>query len=230
MLILAIDTSGPSCGVALHREGLLCYEATVNNRLTHSVNLMPMVDEAFKRSGTKVEDVDLFAAVIGPGSFTGVRIGVSAIKAMAFACEKPCIGINALEALALGCAETGHLVCPIRDARVQQVYGAVYQCGNRLMEDEAIKIDELMERLPAFGETTLFVGDGARVYQAVIAERMGKHAVFAPPHLSELKAGAAAAIAYARRGEAIHHHELEPLYLRAPQAERMRAQKEVAHG
>jgi tRNA threonylcarbamoyladenosine biosynthesis protein TsaB len=225
MIILALDTSGPSAGVAVMRDGELVYEATVINALTHSVNIMPMVEEALLRSGLTIDDVTLFAAVVGPGSFTGVRIGVSTVKAMAQALNKPCIGVNALEALACGLAQTPHLVCPIRDARVQQVYGAVFQDGHRLMEDAVLKLPDYLNAIQALGHQFCFIGDGVPPLRDEIIRTLGDRAGFAPAHLNQLKAGAAASIAWMNRAQAGDSQALLPLYLRAPQAERERQKK-----
>lgn len=229
MLILSVDTSGPSCGVALLRDGLLLYEATANNRLTHSASLMPMVDEALQKTGESLERVDCFACVVGPGSFTGVRIGVSAVKGFARALGKPCGAVDALEALALGVSFDGGLVCPIRDARVQQVYGAAFRRGERLMQDSVLKLDAYLEAVQRLGEQFLFVGDGVPPCRAMIERALGGAAHFAPAHLNELKAGAAAQIAAQQPDAAVEGTELAPLYLRAPQAERERMQRE-RHG
>lgn len=222
MLILALDSSGPSAGVALMRGGSLVYEATAINRLTHSANLLPMVEEALLRSGHTLEQVDLFAAVRGPGSFTGVRIGISAVKGMAQALGRPCIGINALEALAMGMADDQALICPIRDARVGQVYGAAFRAGERLMEDVALKLPLYLERIAAFEGSPLFVGDGVAPLKEDILGALGERARFAPPHLNQLKAGAAALIAWQQQDQAEDAESLSPLYLRQPQAERER--------
>lgn len=229
MIILAVDTSGPSCSVAVLKDGALRYEALVSNKLTHSVNMMLMVEEALQRSGIEVDDVDLFAAVSGPGSFTGVRIGVSATKGMAQAAGKPCIGIDALEALAHGITDTHHVVCPIRDARAQQVYGAAFRQGERKMEDAVMKLAAYLDAIDSMGDSFLFVGDGIVPSAALIKERLGARALFAPKHLADLRAGSAACLAYARRDQAHGYHDLAPLYLRAPQAERERLRKEVQH-
>ena len=226
MLILAIDTSGPSCSVALLEDELLRYEAVANNRLTHSVNMMPMVEEAFRKGGCVIDDIDLFAAVVGPGSFTGVRIGVAAVKGMSMAMDKPCIGVDALEALAAGIMAE-EIICPIRDARVQQVYGAVFHQGGRIMEDSIMKLDEYLDAISQYGERFLFVGDGVKAYQEAIRLRLGERALFAPAHLNELKAGAAGLLALRDQQKAHGHHDLLPLYLRAPQAERERQRKET---
>ncbi len=225
MIILALDTSGPSAGVALMREGELVYEATVINALTHSVNIMPMVEEALVRSSLTIADVTLFAAVAGPGSFTGVRIGVSTVKAMAQALDKPCIGVNALEALAGGLGQTSCLVCPIRDARVKQVYGAAFHDGHRVMEDTVLKLPDYLDAIQSLGNRFCFVGDGVPPLRNEIIGTLGDKVRFAAAHLNHLKAGAAANIAWINRSQAGDAQALLPLYLRAPQAERERQKK-----
>lgn len=225
MLILALDSSGPSAGVALLKDGVLCYEATVVNALTHSVNLMPMVEEAMDKSGFSLPQVDLFAAVVGPGSFTGVRIGVSAVKGMAQALSKPCIGIDALEALAEGLPLSDRLVCPIRDARVGQVYGAAFLNGQRMTEDLALKLPLFLERVAPLHDKLCFLGDGVAPLRESIQEALGERASFAVPHLNLLKAGAAAMLAMRQADQAVSADALAPLYLRKPQAERERQQR-----
>ena len=140
MNILMIDTSGPACGVAISRDGQIVCEMQLTSGKTHSQRVMPMVDQALALCEMTVTDVDLFGAVVGPGSFTGVRIGVSTVKALAHAAGKPCIGIDALEALAANAPYFDGVICPILDARAQQVYGAMFEGGmppRRLMDDEA---------------------------------------------------------------------------------------------
>lgn len=226
MLILAIDTSGPTCGVALLEDGTLLYEATANNKLTHSANLMPMVEEALSKGGRELSNIQMLACAVGPGSFTGVRIGVAAVKGMARALGLPCVPVDALEALARGVSLENGLVCPIRDARVKQVYGAAFRNGRRVMDDEALRLDAYLVKIQALGSRFLFVGDGVPAYRALIAETLGERALFAPPHLNDLKAGAAAWIALNHKDAAVDAGTLAPLYLRAPQAERERMEKQ----
>lgn len=225
MNILAIDTSGPSAGVAISDNGLLRCEATVQNKLTHSVNIMPMVEESLKHSDLQLQHIDLFAAVVGPGSFTGVRIGVAALKGMAQALNRPCIAVNALEALAHGVWAPDTLICPIRDARAQQVYGAAFQDGRRLMEDVVLKLPQYLVRVDGLADKLLFVGDGVEPLRNLIAGALGGRAQFLPPHLNLLRAGAAAHLAFRDRAGAISAAELMPFYLRKPQAEREREQR-----
>lgn len=222
MMLLALDSSGPSAGLALLRDGQLVYEATVTNKLTHSVNLMPMVEEGLVRSGMTPADIDVFAAVVGPGSFTGVRIAVAAVQGMAQAQNKQCIAVDALEALAFGLLISDVLICPIRDARVNQVYGAAFYRGKRLMEDAAMKLEDYLHLVRNFDGQLCFVGDGVTAYQEEIINSLGAKAVFAPPHLLGLKPGAAAFIAANQLDCAVSPKELLPLYLRQPQAVRER--------
>ncbi|MBQ4265935.1 MAG: tRNA (adenosine(37)-N6)-threonylcarbamoyltransferase complex dimerization subunit type 1 TsaB [Clostridia bacterium] len=241
MNILMIDTSGPACGVAIAQDNRIICELQLTSGKTHSQRVMPMVDQALEMCEMTVGDIDLFGAVVGPGSFTGVRIGVSTVKALAHAAGKPCIGVDALEALAANVTAFGGVVCPILDARAQQVYGAMFESGMppvRLMEDEAEKLTLYLDRVEATGENALFLGDGAAAFEALIRERLGDKAHFAPAQHMGLRAASACALAmeYARDEEQLKDcMTLLPLYLRAPQAERERAaklaaQKENAHG
>ncbi len=229
MNILMLDTSGPACGVALMREGRLVYEAELLSGRTHSQRLMPMLDEAMRMGEMRPGDIDLFGAVTGPGSFTGVRIGVTTVKALAHAAGKPCVGVDALEALASNATAFDGLVCPILDARAQQVYGAAFRAGFppvRVWEDRAEKLTLFLDKIEATGERALFLGDGMEPMRGAITSRLGERAAFAPPQHASLRAGAACALAacYAQRGTDYLH--LMPLYLRAPQAERERAARE----
>ena len=231
MKILMIDTSGPACGVAIVKDGKAVYEAELTVGMTHSQRLMPMVDAAMAMTGMTMEEIDLFGAVVGPGSFTGVRIGVSTVKALAHAAGKPCIGIDALEALAMNVPEFDGVVCPILDARAQQVYGAMFEAGmppKRLMEDEAEKLSLFLDRVEATGKRAIFVGDGVAVSEKAIRERLNDKAVFAPAAQQGLRALCAAMLAETYADKAQDYINLLPLYLRAPQAERERAAREAA--
>ncbi len=237
MNILMLDTSGPACGVALMREGALVYEAQLTHRRTHSQRIMPLLDAALDMTDMSIKDIDIFGAVVGPGSFTGVRIGVTTVKALAHAAHKPCIGVDALEALAANVLAFDGLVCPMLDARAQQVYAAAFRAGfppKRVMEDTAEKLALFLNRIEESGERALFVGDGAAAMRAQIEERLSERAVFAPAQHAGLRAGCACALAaYVaahcpdRLTDDLH---LMPLYLRAPQAERERLEREAAHG
>lgn len=230
MTLLAIDTSGPSLSVAIIKDGVLCHETTIKNGLNHSQTLMPMVEQALATLDLAATDLSLIAAVVGPGSFTGVRIGVAAAKGLARAVAADCIGINALEALAFGTGESDTIVCPVRDARAKQVYGAAFRAGKRLMADEVLPLTQYLAKVAALGDRLLFVGDGVAPYRDAIADVLGDKARFAPEHLLALKAGAVGVLALTRQEEAIPGADLMPLYLRAPQAERERLAWEAMDG
>ncbi|MFH1880967.1 MAG: tRNA (adenosine(37)-N6)-threonylcarbamoyltransferase complex dimerization subunit type 1 TsaB [Bacillota bacterium] len=229
MIILAVDTSGPACGVAVTRDGQPVYEAAAVNKHTHSASLLPMISEALSRCGLSVEDVDLFATVIGPGSFTGVRIGVSTVKGMAHGAGKPCAGVNALQALAAGISQTGALICPIQDARAGQVYGAAFQSGMppaRVVDDMAAQLETYLDKVlqaAKDGQKLLFIGDGVQTYRQAIEQALGSRAAFPPAHLNGLRPSAAALLAQFETP--VDYLTLLPLYLRAPQAERARRGK-----
>ncbi len=225
MTILALDTSGPVCSVAVMAEGRLRYEARAVNKLTHSANLLPMVEEALDKAGKTVADLQLVAAVVGPGSFTGVRIGVGTAQGIARARGIGCVPVNALEAMAAAFFAPGLVICPIRDARGMQVYGAAFQEGRRLMEDVALPLEAYLARLSDIKEPLLFVGDGVAPCRESIRESLGSRALFAPGHLVLPGAGSAACLASLKPREAVPPGQLKPLYLRAPQAERLRARQ-----
>ncbi len=231
MILLFLDTSGPSAGVALMEDGVVRYEAMTVNAFTHSQSILPMTEEAFRRTGLSLEGVDYLAVTAGPGSFTGVRIGVSTVKGLAHALNKPCVAVDALEAMAAGVQPFSGVICPIQDARAGQVYGAAFQGETlaRLLPDQPLKLEEFLDQAGALGERLLFLGDGMPVHRERIAAMMGERALFAPPHLAFLRPAAAAALAWEKRDEAVDYLSLEPLYLRAPSAERQKNLKERPH-
>jgi len=225
MNILAIDTSGPVAGCAVMAGGRIVHSISMNHGLTHSESIMPAVEDAMSASGLTCAEIDVFAAVAGPGSFTGVRIGVCAAKGFAHAVNRPCVPIHALEALAMNFCGFDGIVCPILDARRHQVYCAGFDVSSgipvRVMEDDAIALDELLNRLPG-DRRILFAGDGVGVHEKHISEVLGDRAVIAPANLRDLRADAVCALAAMKQDEWIPAHELRPVYLRAPQAERER--------
>ena len=220
MNVLALDTSGPVCGVALLQNDRILCEFTVQNKLTHSVNLMPMVDQALASAGLALTDLDRLAVVVGPGSFTGVRIGVSTAKGLAHGAGLPCAAVNALEAMAAGVAGFPAILCPIQDARAGQVYSAAFDpAGKRLLPDKPMKLEEFLETVQSLGERFLFLGDGMPVHQNSIRRLLGERAVFAPPQHAYLRPSAVAVLG-ARAESTVDYLSLMPLYLRAPSAER----------
>lgn len=221
MKLLAIDTSGPVCGVAVMKDGAIVYEASAINRMTHSVNLLPMIDAACQSAGMTIAALDRIAVVSGPGSFTGVRIGVSTVKGLAHAHGTPCVAVDALEAMAAGAGEFDGVICPIQDARAGQVYGAAFCAGTtrpqRLMADTPLKLEEYVQIIRGFGKRFLFLGDGMPVHRAKLEALLGDAAVFAQPQTAFLRPASVAWLASIDE-ETVDYLALEPLYLRAPNA------------
>ena len=231
MRILAIDTSGPVCGVAVMKDGAIVYEASAINKMTHSVNLLPMIDTAMQSAGLTIAELDRIAVVSGPGSFTGVRIGVSTVKGLAHAHNTPCVAVDALEAMAAGAGEFSGVICPIQDARAGQVYGAAFSHGEtrpeRLMPDTPMKLEEYVETIQSFGDRFLFVGDGMPVHREKLKKLLGDAAVFAQPQLAYLRPASVAYLA-SLSAETVDYLTLEPLYLRAPNAAKNKKLTEAA--
>ena len=226
--VLAIDTSGPVAGCAMLAGGKIVHLAAMNHGLTHSETIMPAVDEALSAAGLRCGDVDVFAAVAGPGSFTGVRIGVCAAKGLAHAVGKPCVAVHALEALAMNFYGFDGLCCPILDARRGQVYCAAFDMSagmpSRALEDAAQPLAEFLARLPG-DRRLVFVGDGVPVHGEAVRAALGERALIAPANLRDLRADAACILAAARPQTWVEAARLRPIYLRAPQAVRERERK-----
>ena len=228
MNILALESSAVAASVALMRDGSLLAESTVNIGHTHSETLLPMVEELLGRVGLSVSDVDVFAVSAGPGSFTGVRIGVASVKGLAFGSGKPCVGVSTLEALAENLSVIPNaLICPVMNARRNQVYTALFRNSEigltRLSPDTAISVEELETALAAYDEPVFFVGDG---YDLVIAQI--RHAVCPVPVRLRLQSAASVAKVAERAyqsGFFTTDAALAPVYLRPSQAERTRAEQ-----
>lgn len=165
MRILAVDTSAKVSSVSVVEDNEILAEFNVNSSLTHSQTLMPMIDSMLSSSKIPLDSIDLFAASAGPGSFTGIRIGIGAVKGLAYGRNKPCVSVSTLEALAYNMADFSGIVCPVMDARCNQVYTALFEAEKqnitRLCEDKAISIDELYDSLSSLNKNIIFVGDGA---------------------------------------------------------------------
>ncbi len=219
MRLLVIDTSGPVCGAAVMDENRVLSEFTAQNRNTHSASLMPMVESALRAAGTELKDLDAVAAVTGPGSFTGVRIGVATAKGLAHGAGLKCIPVDALEALSRSAGQFDGLICPIQDARAGQVYGAAFRNGERLTPDVPVKLEEYLEKISGMGERFLFLGDGVPVHRERIRETLGERAVFAPTHMGYLRPSAAGMIAL-EKGKETDYLGLQATYLRPPNAQK----------
>lgn len=225
MKLLAIDTSGPAASCAVMDGGKVLCLIAMNRALTHSETIMPAVDRALQAAELTCADIDCFAAVAGPGSFTGVRIGVCAVKGLAHAAGKPCARVSSLEALSMNFAGFDGLCCPILDARREQVYCAAYDVRRGLpaevLPPAALPLSAFLEMLPG-DRRLMFLGDGVYVHGKALRAALGNRAMIAPPNLRDLRADAACALASARRDQWMPAHQLTPIYLRAPQAERER--------
>ena len=219
MKILVIDTSGPVCGTAVMDEEKVYSEFTAQNKNTHSASLMPMIEAALNAAGTEISGLDAVAAVMGPGSFTGVRIGVATAKGLAHGAGLPCIPVDALEALAASAGDFDGIICPIQDARAGQVYGAAFRKGERLTGDAPMKLEDYLDTVEKLGERFLFIGDGAPVHRKAVTERMGEKAVFAPAYRGYLRPSAAGAIALSK-DESTDYLGLQATYLRPPNAQK----------
>ena len=230
MNILAVDTSGPVAGSAILKDGCVTFEETVVNKLTHSANLMPMIDAALTRTGMTLKDMHRLAVVVGPGSFTGVRIGVSTVKGLSHGSGIPCVAVDALQAMAAGVPYFDGIVCPIQDARAGQVYGAAFTAGEvptRLLEDAPLKLEDYVTQVKSLGVRFCFLGDGMPVHRARLAELLGDQAIFASANVSYLRPASVALLAAQPDAQELDYLTLMPLYLRAPQAERNRALQEA---
>ncbi len=229
MKILALDSSAVVASVALCEDETLLAEYTLNNGNTHSETLLPMVETLLSHFDLVVDDVDLFAASTGPGSFTGVRIGTATVKGLAFAKNTPCVGVSTLEALAENAVAIGGLICPVMNARRAQVYTALFRSDGRtlvrLLDDTAMAISELDEMLSTYGEPVCFVGDGAGITLDALQKTEAKPLPNRLCHQSAYSVAQVARRAY-EDGHATDDVALVVTYLRPSQAERERLERE----
>ena len=233
MKVLALDSTAKSGSAAVLDGERALAVFTTDSGNTHSESLLPMAEAVMEKSRVPLDAIDLFAVTAGPGSFTGVRIGVSVVKGLAFGRGKPCVGVSTLEALAEGLSPLGGILCPVMDARRNQVYNAIFRVSGgeliRLCPDRAISLEELtrelLEKYPF--DTVRLAGDGYALTVAAL-DAAGIPVAATPPMLRNLSAdavGRCALRAYAR-GEHTTDSALAPTYLRLPQAERERLEKE----
>lgn len=237
MYILAFDSTAQSASVALSEDEHLLGQVTIKNGNTHSEVLLPMIEDLLSRFSLTPQDMDLFACTAGPGSFTGIRIGVATVKGLAFATDKPCIGVSTLASLARNLEgfgagyENGVIVCPVMNARRMQVYNALFRIkGNeitRLCEDRAISIADLEAELLTYTEPVYLCGDGYDITHAGISARPLENT----PEILRLQSGYSTAVEALRlykSGTHLSDREIVPVYLRPCQAERERLEKEAA--
>lgn len=233
MKILALESSAVAASAALCEDEMLLGQTYLHTGLTHSQTLLPMAASLLEQCGLKPQDLDLIAVATGPGSFTGLRIGVAAAKGLAWAAELPCAGCSTLEAMAWSLAGFQGEVCAAMDARRHQVYNARFQVNgtapHRLTPDRAIALADLVKELEGTSVPQIVVGDGAQLcYDALTAA--GIPAVLAPPNLRMQSAWGVArmGLELARTGQTVSPGELVPIYHRLSQAERERLEREEA--
>lgn len=231
MRILAIDSSGLVASAAIVTEEALLAEYTVNYKKTHSQTLLPMLDEIIKMIDMDITEVDAIAVAAGPGSFTGLRIGSATAKGLGLALNKPIIAVPTLDGLAYNLFGTDKMICPMMDARRNQVYTGLYEFVKgefiTVKPQMAVAVEEILEEINGIGREVIYLGDGAKIYHAVLEEKTKVKYQFAPVHLNGQRAGAVGALGLImyqnNQLETAEQHE--PVYLRLSQAERELAEK-----
>ena len=227
MKILALETSAKAVSAAITEDGRVLASGYQDTGLTHSRTLMPIVEHLFRNTGLTVSDCGAIAVAAGPGSFTGIRIGVSAAKGLAFAANKPAVGVSTLAAMARNAAFADGLIICAMDARRNQIYNALFSAENgvliRLTPDRAISLADLAEELRADPRPKTVLGDGGRMCADYLSAN-GIPCRLAPPHLVMQNAVSVALEAedLAARGALVSAQDLSPVYLRPPQAQRLR--------
>lgn len=231
MKILGLDSSGLVASAALVSDGILTAEYTIHNKKTHSQTLMPMIAEMLSMAGTEPGELNAVAVSEGPGSFTGLRIGASIAKGLAWTLKIPIIPVSSLMGLAANVETPGQIVCPIMDARRNQVYTAVYETTEtlpvQLAEPDVIPIEDALARAEQAGEQIVFLGDGVPVFQTQILEKIGNRCRFVSPTRRYQSAASIALLGqYLYEKEAyVQAEQFAPVYLRKSQAEREREEK-----
>lgn len=228
MYILSLDTTAEVCTAAICDGERLVAEMTVNTGNTHSQTLLPVVEQLLKISELTIDDIDCFACSTGPGSFTGVRIGVATIKGIAYGKNKPCVSVSTLEALAYNLVGYNGILCPVMNARRNQVYNALFECCNgnitRLCPDRALSIAELDEELSKLCKKVYLSGDGYNI----TAKGFKQSEIENVPERIRHQSGysvAQCALKKLNTGEVLSDSEIKPIYLRPSQAERERNER-----
>ncbi len=230
MKILAVESSGMVAAAAIVDQDKLIGEFLLDHGKTHSQQLMPLIDQLLNNLDMKLTDIDAIAVSKGPGSFTGLRIGIATVKGLAQAIDKPVIGVPTLDGLAYNLSFREGLICPIMDARREQVYTSIYRSKGELKRIDdymAVPVVDLIKKLKAYDEPVIFNGDGVPVYQDIIKKEMGDQASMAPTNLLMQRASSIACLALDmfRSNEVQSYLELVPFYLRKSQAEQKFASK-----
>ena len=230
MKILALDSSGLVASVAIVEDDVLLAEYTVNYKKTHSQTLLPMLSEAAKMIELDLKTIDAIAVAAGPGSFTGLRIGSATAKGLGLALDKPLVHIPTVDALAFNLYGCEKYICPLMDARRNQVYTGIYRFeGDEfriIKQQEPMAVEEIAEKLNALGGEVVFLGDGVPVYQEQLAQKMKVPYTFAPANMNRQRAASVAVLAslYVKEGKLESAADHKPDYLRLSQAERERAE------
>jgi len=231
MKLLALDSSGLVASVAIVTEEAVLAEYTVNYKKTHSQTLLPMLDEIVKMLGMDLSEVDGIAVSAGPGSFTGLRIGSATAKGLGLALEKPIIPIPTLEGLAYNLQGYEGLICPMMDARRNQVYTGLYEFEQdkliNIHNQKAIAVEEIIDEINQMGRNVIYLGDGATIYHSIIREKTKVNYSLAPIHMNRQRAASIGALGlvYMKEGKVEASEDHAPIYLRVSQAERERAEK-----
>ena len=222
MYTLGIDTSSRTCSIALLKEDCLLIEMTLGDTHSHSRKLLSLIHYALERAALEIDQIDCFAVALGPGSFTGLRIGISTLKGLCMATQKPIVGVSSLEALSYSVPNNPALICPLLDARKKQVYTSLFRYREkklvRLIEDMVLYPEELIKRI---NERVIFLGDGVDVYRDLIEEKIGDLALFLPRFFNQPRAASVAGIGMMKHslGEALDPRDLKPTYIRRSEAE-----------
>lgn len=224
MNILGIDTTGKTLSVALKDGEKLLGELYIDAGKKHAETLMCAISSLFELCGMKITDVDFFACATGPGSFTGIRIGVAAAAGLAHAAGRPVVSVNTLDALIKNAGDTDKIVCAIMDARRGEVYAMAKQCGNVILGECAMSLEDVLEKLP--DGPAIFVGDGVLAYRELVINGRNDTAFLNRDVLLQ-RAPSVCAVAAEEiaKGNAVKYNELRPHYLRESQAERLRNEK-----
>ena len=233
MKILAIEASGPVAGCALWEDGTLTAEYSVQYQKKHSQSLVPMLDEMREMIDLDLSGIDFIAVTSGPGSFTGLRIGAATVKGLGLALDKPVLPVPTVDSLACNLYGTDRLICPLMDARRQQVYTGIYENrdGLNVLRPQCVTaLADIVEELNQLGREVIFLGDGVPVNEKALAELMKVPYLLAPAHLNRQRAAATAVRAaqiYEEKGQEalVSSDDFRPEYLRVPQAERERGDK-----
>jgi tRNA threonylcarbamoyladenosine biosynthesis protein TsaB len=222
MKILAVDTATTSCSTAIVNDGLVSAELNTVNNQTHSKHLMNMIDTACVMSGVQIGDMDGFAVTIGPGSFTGLRIGISTVKGLAWSLNKPVVGVSSLDALAWQCSPGSHLVCALLDARKHEVYCCRYRNQEgELKQTGTEKVVAPVEAIRDIREPCLFIGNGAVLYKKEISTKLGVLAHFSGWNQDNIRASSVAGLSLDcfNRQRTDDVASLVPQYIRKSDAE-----------